>query len=78
MLKTKPYFSTLAVDCYCYYGGEKSAYTHVCCDQWENAHAQGVKYSGSWEDKVRDGFIYKALHYDTIANLSGSARITMT
>ena len=28
----------------------------------ENAHAQGVKYSGDWDDKVRNCFNYKAFH----------------
>jgi hypothetical protein len=77
MLKTNAHFSTLAVDCYCYYGGEESAGVQACCDQWENAHAQGVKYSGDYDDKVRNCFNYKAFQYDTIANLSGSARIPM-
>ena len=78
MLNAKAHFSTLAYDCYCYVGGEESDDTQPCCDQWENEHAQGVKYSGDWDDKVRNGFIYKALRYHAVANLSGSARIPYT
>jgi hypothetical protein len=31
--------------------------THWCCDQYENNHTPGVKYSGSWAEMVRTVFI---------------------
>ena len=86
MLKTKAHFSTLAVkhvkSCYCDTddgnGEESDANTKPCCDQWENQHAPGVKYSGDFDDRVRTSFIYKALRYDTIVNLPGSVLIPIT
>jgi hypothetical protein len=30
----------------------ESGSTKACCDMWENEGARGVKYSGTWADKV--------------------------
>jgi hypothetical protein len=54
--------STLAVkrvkSCYCDTddgnGEESDANTKPCCDQWENQHAPGVKYSGDFDDRCVD------------------------
>jgi hypothetical protein len=47
--------STLAVrSCHCYTdlgnGEESDNNTQSCCDQWENEHAPGVRYSGDFDD----------------------------
>jgi hypothetical protein len=34
--------------------------THTCCDQYENKHTPGVKYSGSWAEMVRTVFILQS------------------
>jgi hypothetical protein len=83
MLETNGHFSTLAVkSCYCEtdygLGEESDGNTQPCCDQWENEHAPGVKYSGSFDDAVRTSSIYKALRYDTTINLSDSVLIPIT
>jgi len=46
-------------DCQCYVEfilgvQDDAASTKACCDQWENAHASGVKYSGTWDDLCED------------------------
>lgn len=60
MVITKGHFSALAgQDCQCYVDEwlwgvqDDAASTKACCDQWEDAHASGVKYSGTWNDLVR-------------------------
>lgn len=50
--------------------------TRTCCDQWENVHAPGVKYSGTWDDVVHPNFISKVGCYK-IVNVSRSAMILM-
>jgi len=66
MLMTKGHFSTFAEQlCQCYVDEiiwgvqDDAASTKACCDQWEDAHAPGVKYSGTFDDVVRAGLITK-------------------
>jgi hypothetical protein len=57
---------------------DDAASTGACCDQWEDAHALGVKYSGTWNDLVRACFICKVRCYKIInASESRSARTPM-
>lgn len=54
---------------------DDAASTKACCDQWEDAHAPGVKYSGTWDDLVRAYLICEVRCYKV--NASRSARIPM-
>ena len=67
MLMTDGHFSTLAYQhCQCFvdewFWGiqDDQVSTKACCDAWEDAGSEGVKYSGTWNDMVRPIWIHKA------------------
>jgi hypothetical protein len=66
MLMTDGHFSTLASQsCQCFTDDliwgiqDDQASTKACCDAWEDAGSEGVKYSGTWDDVVRAIWIHK-------------------